>query len=86
MARSKSARAAACRPSAARASGVSLVSLITPILLLSVANVLLGWAEIYVPSGLAALIIAIVESLGILILPQYAEIAPRLAQDSGKGS
>jgi len=30
------------------------------ILLLSVANVLLGWAEIYVPTGLAALIVAVV--------------------------
>ncbi len=30
------------------------------ILLLSVANVLLGWAELYVPTGLAALIIAVV--------------------------
>ena len=30
------------------------------ILLLSIANVLLGWAELYVPSGLAALIIAVV--------------------------
>ncbi len=30
------------------------------ILLLSIANVLLGWAEIYVPTGLAALIVAVV--------------------------
>ena len=30
------------------------------ILLLSIANVLLGWAELYVPTGLAALIIAVV--------------------------
>ncbi|MBZ5645736.1 MAG: EamA family transporter [Acidobacteriia bacterium] len=30
------------------------------ILLLSIANVLLGWAELYVPTGLAALIVAVV--------------------------
>ncbi len=44
-----------------RITGSDLVKLsVVGILLLSVANVLLGWAELYVPTGLAALIIAIV--------------------------
>ncbi len=49
------------------------------ILLLSVANVLLGWAELYVPTGLAALIVAIVP-LWFLVIDSWLMKGDRLSR------